>query len=797
MTQEFEHIANCSSEEVDSIINAMVHTKKESARRFLNVMNNIVDYYISRKFDGEDICFPIIYLPHAPEWAREVLIKYLVLKLSLYYNRDNRTILNKFLEDTQVVVLKTNDDVKHYKKYVHPCKQYLKNILRNLTDNYLGEDGHKNMILCSENDIRASREDQNKYIAEFYGEIDDVFTDKNLIMCHNLDSDEIRNQLKEHKKDNEFINVDNLFVFYTNNDKINSLEYSSLERWNRAYKVGVKNCFVFAFSKKPFHLHHSIKKEISLCRIFPMLNEKESYHYPHYITFDEDESNYLFGWSNTYNHIFTPDDQLMFSDVIGPLLDESEYRIQERNRFSLCLSEDLAALYSAYLQKSFSDYNGDDYHMSIEWQIERANEVVKPIIYSFILQSKTHDVFFEKAKIAIVLDKSINLSIKKALTAYLNQIYSKLEVKYYDYSALKPINGNNSIKENYVIILQYRPHYVREPYAKYPNSFDPLPTRKDQFILDIIQGVAFNDMYEWDKYDYDKYKVDLLGSEIRNNLWGKLVRPIKPSIRRSKGENEFSDERSGSNAIIYVKGEFDDGNKFNIPENDFIIYESIYGETQIACLSEIKKIGKLNEIKRLQKLDDVANKLKIFIDKKSEDVDIREKVIRDSQYKLGKITEEERDSSVILWKILLSKKIEEEGLDNAYESVMKGLKESNRIQKSQFCHWADLDSKMILPLQKICQQKLFEYLGFGLISPYLSIMRSKKVATKNGTRNFNSMIDRFLQDTLLVDIDEDVFDDFKDSDINDLLNLNNVDELTTLQSLLRNEIKMNNVQNIT
>ena len=195
-------------------------------------------------------------------------------------------------------------------------------------------------------------------------------------------------------------------------------------------------------------------------------------------------------------------------------------------------------------------------------------------------------------------------------------------------------------------------------------------------------------------------------------------------------------------------------------------------------------------------MDDVANKLKVFIAEKSEEVDIREKVIRESQYKLGRITEAERDSNTILWKILLSKKIEEEGLDNAYNSVMKGLKDVERIQKNQFKHWADLDSNMILPLQKICQRRLFEYLGFGLTSPYLSIMRSKKAATKNGTRLFNSMMDRFLQDTLFVDIDEDIFDEYKDSDINDLLNLKNVDDLAALQSILRNEIRMSNVVNI-
>ena len=98
MTTEFENIANQSSAEVNSIINAMIHSKKEQARRFLNVMNSIVDYYLNRKAKDDEICFPIIYIPHAPEWAREVWLKYLILKLSLYYNEDSRFSLKGFVE---------------------------------------------------------------------------------------------------------------------------------------------------------------------------------------------------------------------------------------------------------------------------------------------------------------------------------------------------------------------------------------------------------------------------------------------------------------------------------------------------------------------------------------------------------------------------------------------------------------------------------------------------------------------------------------------------------------------------
>ena len=213
MTLEFENIANQSSTEVNSIINAMVHTQKESARRFINVMNSIVDYYMNRKAEDGEICFPIIYMPHAPEWAREVWLKFLILKLSLYYNCDSRLLLKQYINNNQYIILNSDEDVKRYKQYIVPCRKYIRGVLREITDNFIGEKGHKNMIVCKENDLLVSREDKNKFITEFYGEVDDVFTEKNLIMSHHLDSDEIRSQLRAHRNEG-YSFIDNLFVFY-------------------------------------------------------------------------------------------------------------------------------------------------------------------------------------------------------------------------------------------------------------------------------------------------------------------------------------------------------------------------------------------------------------------------------------------------------------------------------------------------------------------------------------------------------------------------------------------------------
>ena len=84
--ENFYALARSESEIFDSIIGAMMHTKKEEARDFLMIMNSVVDYYLARENQGGEVCYPIIHIPHASKWAREVLLKFLILKLSLYCN---------------------------------------------------------------------------------------------------------------------------------------------------------------------------------------------------------------------------------------------------------------------------------------------------------------------------------------------------------------------------------------------------------------------------------------------------------------------------------------------------------------------------------------------------------------------------------------------------------------------------------------------------------------------------------------------------------------------------------------
>ena len=403
MTTEFENIAYKTSDEFDSIFNAMCHSQKQIAVGFLNVMDSVVDYYIKRKSEGDEICYPIIYLPQIPQWAREILLKFLILKLSLYYNDDTRTMLS---QQHQPKVLYNND--KKYIEYRKNCRQYLREVLKGVTDNYLGETGHKNMIVCSETDIRVSREDKNPFIQEFYGKPDDIFTEKNLIMNYSLDYDGVKLQLKKYRNE-KHTSIDNVFLFYTNNDKCNSYEQSSLNLWNTAYNVGIKNCFVFYFSNNPFRLNYIWRKGKLLCSNFLAMTDKDFANYPHFVVFDESETNYLFNRTNTYEHKYFPDDQLMFKDVLGSLLDSAEYRIQERNKFALCLNAELSAYFKQYLTKTYGDYDEDSFQFSFEWQKEKVEGEILPFIKRVVAERA------KKNRIAIVVDKCTDDNNRKAL----------------------------------------------------------------------------------------------------------------------------------------------------------------------------------------------------------------------------------------------------------------------------------------------------------------------------------------------------------------------------------------------
>ncbi len=754
--EKLKKLVDGESPEVDFVIGAMFHTKKKEARRFLMLVNSIVDYYL-RRLEGDKVIFPIVYIPNTPVWGREVLLKFLIIKLALYFNAETR---NRWRQsNARTNELRTEKDIKEFKKYKGPFKQYSNRILKQLSESYLGVDGHKNLIFCRDTDLVVSRTDKHKFITEFYGDTDDVCSDDNLTICHNISARDIMQRVKQTETET---NIDNIFVLYTNNEYCNSLTEANLSR----IMGKIKNCFVFYLSQDPLRLHHTYKRKIELGKKLPMLLEKEARTNKHFITLTENESLYLFNRETRQEHVCKDDDQFLFKDLIDTLYEQSEHPILERTHLSLCLDKEQDGIYSEYLRHNNSEYNQDQ-HLSIQYQIEFAESDILPEIRNFLSDSPT---------VGVILPYD---ATKEEKAMFKRLFPNCRRISFYNLQALKRVKGKNKIKESRVVNFVYRPHYAGTPFHKYPNSFDPFIPNPGQRILEVINGFVFADMYARDKYKYENVLCDLLDSEYRQTNLDILERPTKPEGDVYE-ETEFDDERPSSRPIRSFKITFADGHNESIQETELVIVSN-------DSYNYVCRMRELEETDvALQKLSEVEDVLETFMEDKVKDANKEERTFRRHFCNEGKITEEEYNSGEFLWKILLRHRVEAAGSASVYNDIMPNT--DNRVSEVAFKNWYSAESAMILPRDRKNQIRLMEYLGLKEIK-YLTYIRSIKRAAIRDTKQSNSMKDRFMLNYLFQDIDEDKFHDFFESDINDILRLDTKEDLEALLVIIKEKVK--------
>lgn len=797
MNEKFKNIVDTSSSIVDEIIDkAMFHFRKEDARRFLTFMDNYICFYLSRR--SNELCFPIIRIPSCPEWAREVLLKYLIYRISIYYNTDSLKdfVPSRNLNMHYVDPFDSKSAREARKKNNYLCKwnAFKKNIqCLNGHHEYLGEDGHKNLIFCSPVDLIVSNESKNEFIEEFYGIPNDIFSKRNLCLCHNLTTKDIRQQIKE---SNTSIFIDNIFVFFTNNDSCKSLRKANIDKLNRNANTGIKNCFIFEFSDHPYRLDETLHRDRKLSFIYLGLSEKEYQNNDFFTTLNDEETKYLFRptveSSGISEHCHIKDEHSLhntfFKPLIGNYTDNEEYWVQARNYFSLCLSNELEYVYRHRLKEITSDIDERIFDESFEVQKNFAQNIKNQILA--YLKGKNVE------RIALVVDNFLAIEIRNKLKS----LFYPYKVSVYGYLYLRPQrNGRknvlgNKIKEEYVFVLRYRPHNAKSAYANYPNSFDPFTTNPGQHIIEVINDFVFIDKYLWDKYTYEQEEYKSFNSIYRQDVLGGIEEPTKPDVARISGDEDPDERISSRQNIATLEVIYEDGHSSRIPESDWIIFRTDEESMDIARIKDIKDEGRLNQVIAIQRLDDVAIVLsQAIIEKELKNTEL-EKFTRQSYFERGLISEKERDSDVYLWKILLVKKMEAKSQMEVYDEMMLPLKESDRIQFVAFTRWLDSDNTMILPLQKTMQKRLMEYLE--LSTAYLYLMRAKKMAEKNKTRKNNTMLDNFLVNYLLNNIDEDAFDSFRCTQINEILQIERVDDLEALIDILREKIELKPVNNI-
>lgn len=766
-----EKYQNLNSHETgffSAVCDMMQHSKVADGRRFLCAMNNIVDHFYERKQEG-GINYQIIYVPTCPEWARELLVRFLIHKTAFSNAQHFINLAKKKTTGAMALPMGLSAKSKQYKQIAEERKYYAKFLKLFGEESLTNNSDSKSLFVVQEKDVVTRKQDKNPWLEQLYT-TNLICNDDNTIVTNNLSAHDIENVFRKNR--DNIPNIENLFVFHSQNRGKITFSYNldQLDRLNQ-YGVGIKNCFVFYITERPFRLYYA-KENVKSSLVANLLNReiKRFDDFDGFITFTPDELDLMFKREGLgARYIIDSTERDIFTAEIDSYLDELPHNYIVKNALSLAISPET----QCYFIKECESETGIS-----------QSEVVSPFL-NYYMQLWDDDIAFrilEQIKnyhsVAFVLPPGIDNVYKKAIKKCFSSESRQIIIK--DFNQLR-----DGLDEDFVVLFSFR--YTDERYKTYPNSFDPLPLKKGQRGLTVINRLTHNRYYEWNKHFYEKDFNGLLFSSFRMDTlgWSKknLQKPIMPDILSDIDEAE-------SDAREYLA------------EHCTIVFESgrakrlaadrvLYVNGGRYCISSLKELP-FEEGMKLQLLDELVSQIKDNLIKKS-DSDLKSEgyIRRDPSFAL---TEEQINSNIELWKYLLKRKVDELGVEATYEAIFPNNKE---ISLRGFEKWFDFDYPMILPRSRKSQNSLLSFLGFKIGSPYHRVILTKKLIKNNNTKVLNSQIESLLQSVLTV---SSVSDDYfvklyeEHSEILTLLEINSASDVNILVQLL--DINLKTVKSI-
>lgn len=802
MTEEFKNVCNNKSETFIALADAIAlprNVKKEQVLRFLSFINSVIDFYLEKPTDDE-VRYPIIYIPASENWAKEVCIKFIILKMSLSRDKKTYAFNNKFKDE--ITYFSESETRRHrrlndmtymhletYGKYLYKTAQAFKNLLKETLPkiNPTPENDTNNIIVCGKKDFDNSNRN-DPFIKRFYttkiSEINEG--EKNLCVLYNEPIANLKRKLEEE------IKIENIFLFHNNmnHKRFNTYQKSSTELngWNQEH--GLKNCFIFRFSTQPYQLNRIISRAKGFCSNFVRKEISLKHNdYPDFISLSSEESDFIFNRESTFKRkvVSLPESEFTLEDkkAVADFFSSTNYNVNDRDLFALCLNDSIKREYCNYIEQNNELEDIPEVIFKIQSQISKyvINEV--------------KDFLGKDQQVGLVIVETSSDSIKTAVQNFFSEcgidtvLYNYRDLKY------KSETKSNNIKEKKVVVFRYRKHYLNSAFVpKYPNSFDPLYVNEGQEVLEIINGLAFLD-YESDKYNYEKYQNVILSSDYRKNVLKDMGKELTPPLINTTSYNNGDDDDNinltGDYTIPTAQIVFTDGSKSSLQVNDLVVYNIKENEKNINIdsLKNIIDTNTLDDLFAIQKAEELSQALEYFI-KEHRNISLREEIERESLYKQELITESEAKSNIPVWKFFLKRKVEKYGVEQIY-SDSKVSVSLNTFKDS----WCDAkDTQPILPRQRKDQRNLFNYLK--LDNKTLGIYRFKLASTKSNTRRKNTSINEFLQTVLFNYLDDEIYNQILSNErICDLLQIESEDDIIALKEIAEESIKLKQIKKIT
>ncbi|MFA7090087.1 MAG: hypothetical protein WC128_08735, partial [Bacteroidales bacterium] len=709
-------------------------------------------------------------IPGCPSWARELLARYLLHKIS-FLNDSSIVSYAKRKSKEQLELPMGVRASSRLGKQIFREWMYYRKIVNLFSDiQYSKERSAKSLFVLSENDIKTQKNDKNPWLSKLYSR--DISSDASAIVTTAMTAYDIEEQIADLEEE-DIPHIENVFIFH--NPKKGKITYSfNVEQINRLnqYGMGIKNIFVFSISERHFRLYYTIDNV--KCRLLSELLKKEVKSFDAFdgfISFTQEESDFLFGRQpQRCTYIIDSPERDFFTVELDSFFDQIQHNYRIKNELSLAFTEESQRIFVKILKDEEGYIPSDILSAFFSYYVSIWLSTIIPAIEKFISDSHS---------IAFILPKACDWA-KAQLKMYFSRDGRRIDLKFID-------DLKDGIKVDKIIFLIYR--YTDKIYKSYPNSFDPLPISQGQQSLTIINRLTHNKYYEWNKHFYDRDFNGLLYSDFRRAKlgWKKCVyqRPLTPKIWSNIEEAEVDERHYEADkcTVIYSSGK--EKEYFASTKVLFIDNEQKYRISQLKDISE-------SEIKQILVLDELVEMIRESLLSKTKDNPQAEDFIRkDPKYGLS---DDEIKSSIELWKYLLLREVNNKGLKTVYQEIFLANPE---ISLNGFSRWVDMDYPMILPRSRSSQNALLTYLGFSIGSPYHRIILTKKLLNINYSRTLNSQIESLLQSLLTKPLETK--EDYgrlceNNSDILTILEVNNVVDANALKDLL--EIKLKSINNI-
>lgn len=807
MSKTFKQAIEASDPILESILNIMKIGRGEDRfdinkeRKFLSVVNQILDYYIGR--EGDALNIPVVYFPICNENSQELCEEFVTIKLGLFANDEWRNfVCYKLKHDTKdgcrIRSDETSPKVRDMAIANYRYEIKLGNILQETscvqeTTSLI----YSSFLLNSYNQYKDAQKRYNRKTTNKYWylarAINGNYSSKNdcplSLIREEAKSfyDLLTNKIgrEDEKK------VENLVFFPCNSpdgDYSNFcnriVQKTYLDNFVKAGS-GLRNVFIFRFSRKPFRLRRLLDvKNVMIDKIHPSDDCFD------YISFNYEESALLFnqekpticniaiGGDNDDMH---QDFELLLNDVMDSL--DSKYTLR-RNEVAMCATEEMANRSKEILN---SEAEIDETILSQIFTINRE-------LWDQHSTMLTH--FLDEPDVCVVVGNGIDEYLKRQFKNWLIQQYNVRNVQFATFGDLKGklVNGKyqNEIQSKRILILSFRNDYTESIFHKYPNSFDPICINKGQKALVVSNMFIMRPYFDWGHYNYTKALKKILKSEFRKEKMtltvNNLVRPHNELIE------DFYDEDNDRNyrQVQQITITYPNSSSRSFNRSEWMFYQLNNDERAILPLSDLADLYS-DSVEGLA-IQPISSLISIITDdyletKKAEDTN-SEKLFKEQP--IYALTEEQKDSNVQLWKILLQRKIDERTIEVVFDEIMSNFSSEQRISFNAFSQWPNEDYG--LPRSNRMQEYLIRnYLGIK--DPYLRVVRRLKAKSRNNTEAINANIRHFLSVGLLSNDFSAIYNSLNE-EIRDLLSLESTEDVKALIELVSENIKLDPIKSI-